>query len=29
MLDRVTAGALPPKHHVAFRDAEGRLLYEE
>lgn len=29
MLDRIQQGAVPPKHHVAFRDAEGRLLYEE
>ena len=29
MLDRVVQGAVPPKHHLAFRDAEGRLLHEE
>ena len=29
MLDRVVQGAVPRKHHLAFRDREGRLLYEE
>jgi homogentisate 1,2-dioxygenase len=29
MLDRMLAGAVPRKHHLAFRDAEGTLLYEE
>jgi homogentisate 1,2-dioxygenase len=29
VLDRIVAGAVPRKHHLAFRDAEGRLLYEE
>jgi homogentisate 1,2-dioxygenase len=29
MLDRLVQGAVPKKHHLAFRDAEGRLLYEE
>jgi homogentisate 1,2-dioxygenase len=29
MLDRVVQGAVPRKHHLAFRDAEGALLYEE
>jgi len=29
MLDRVVQGTVPPKHHVALRDAEGRLLHEE
>ena len=29
MLDRMVQGAVPRKHHIAFRDAEGRLLYEE
>ncbi len=29
MLDRVVQGAVPRKHHLAFRDAEGRLLHEE
>jgi homogentisate 1,2-dioxygenase len=29
MLDRIVQGAVPRKHHIAFRDAEGRLLYEE
>jgi homogentisate 1,2-dioxygenase len=28
MLDRMAAGELPPKHHLAFRE-EGRLLHEE
>jgi homogentisate 1,2-dioxygenase len=29
VLDRMLGGAVPRKHHLAFRDAEGRLLYEE
>jgi homogentisate 1,2-dioxygenase len=29
MLDRIVQGAVPRKHHLAFRDAEGRLLHEE
>jgi homogentisate 1,2-dioxygenase len=29
MLDRMACGELPPKHHVALRDAAGRLMYEE
>ncbi len=29
MLDRVAAGAIPKKHHIAFRDETGRLRYEE
>ncbi len=29
MLDRIQQGAVPRKHHVAFRDAEGKLLFEE
>jgi homogentisate 1,2-dioxygenase len=29
VLDRIVQGAVPPKHHLAFRDAEGRLLFEE
>ncbi|HET7752850.1 MAG TPA: homogentisate 1,2-dioxygenase, partial [Anaeromyxobacteraceae bacterium] len=29
MLDRVVQGEVPRKHHLAFRDAEGRLLHEE
>src|SRR6266508_836356 len=29
MLDRVVQGTVPRKHHIALRDAEGRLLYEE
>ena len=29
MLDRVVQGTVPRKHHLALRDAEGRLLYEE
>lgn len=29
MLDRIVQGAVPRKHHLAFRDADGRLLYEE
>jgi homogentisate 1,2-dioxygenase len=29
MIDRIAAGRLPRKHHVVFRDEEGRLLHEE
>jgi homogentisate 1,2-dioxygenase len=29
VLDRIVQGSVPRKHHLAFRDAEGRLLYEE
>lgn len=29
MLDRIVQGAVPRKHHIAFRDEAGRLLYEE
>jgi homogentisate 1,2-dioxygenase len=29
MLDRIVQGAVPRKHHIVFRDAEGRLLHEE
>jgi homogentisate 1,2-dioxygenase len=29
MLDRIVQGAVPRKHHLVFRDEEGRLLYEE
>jgi len=29
MLDRIQVGQVPPKHHIAFRDASGRLLFEE
>jgi homogentisate 1,2-dioxygenase len=29
MLDRIVQGAVPRKHHLAFRDGEGRLRYEE
>ena len=29
MLERVVRGEVPRKHHVAFRDAEGRLRHEE
>jgi homogentisate 1,2-dioxygenase len=29
MLDRLVQGEVPRKHHLAFRDAEGRLLHEE
>lgn len=28
MLDRHTLGEIPPKPHITFRDAEGRLYYE-
>jgi homogentisate 1,2-dioxygenase len=28
MLERQVVGEIPPKHHIAFRDAEGRLRYE-
>jgi homogentisate 1,2-dioxygenase len=29
MLARVVCGEVPRKHHIAFRDAEGRLRHEE
>jgi homogentisate 1,2-dioxygenase len=29
VLDRIAQGAVPRKHHLAFRDAEGALLHEE
>jgi len=29
MLDRQVHGEIPRKHHIALRDAEGRLRYEE
>ena len=29
MLDRVVVGEVPRKHHIALRDAEGHLRYEE
>jgi homogentisate 1,2-dioxygenase len=29
VLDRIVQGDVPRKHHLAFRDREGRLLYEE
>ena len=29
MLDRVVQGAVPRKHHIAFREVPDRLLYEE
>lgn len=29
MLDRMAAGSLPEKHHIAHRDASGRLYHEE
>jgi homogentisate 1,2-dioxygenase len=29
MIERVALGRVPAKHHIAFRDAEGRLLWEE
>jgi homogentisate 1,2-dioxygenase len=29
VIDRIVQGAVPRKHHLAFRDAEGRLLHEE
>jgi homogentisate 1,2-dioxygenase len=29
MLDRIVQGAVPRKHHIVFRDAEGALLHEE
>ncbi len=29
MLDRIQRGDVPPKHHVAHRDARGALRYEE
>jgi homogentisate 1,2-dioxygenase len=29
MLERMVQGEVPPKHHTALRDAEGRLRHEE
>jgi homogentisate 1,2-dioxygenase len=29
MLERLSAGAIPRKHHIQFRDAAGALLWEE
>jgi homogentisate 1,2-dioxygenase len=29
MLDRIVEGRVPPKHHIALRDRDGKLLYEE
>ncbi len=29
MLDRIVQGAVPRKHHLAFRATDGKLLYEE
>jgi homogentisate 1,2-dioxygenase len=29
VIERRCEGQVPPKHHVAFRDADGQLLYEE
>ena len=29
MLDRMQAGKVPAKHHIAFRDESGKLLFEE
>jgi len=29
MLDRIVEGRVPAKHHIALRDADGALLYEE
>ena len=29
MIERVTRGEVPRKHHLALRDAGGHLLYEE
>lgn len=29
MLDRIVAGEVPRKHHIALRDAEGNLRHEE
>jgi homogentisate 1,2-dioxygenase len=29
MLDRMACGTVPPKHHLALRDAAGALRYEE
>lgn len=29
MLDRMVVGEVPRKHHIAFKDAEGKLLFEE
>ena len=29
MLDRMVQGEVPAKHHIAFRDRDGKLLHEE
>ena len=29
MLDRIAQGKIPRKHHIAFKDESGNLLYEE
>ena len=29
MIERRFAGIIPPKPHTAFRDADGKLFYEE
>jgi homogentisate 1,2-dioxygenase len=29
VIERRCEGRVPPKHHIALRDAEGKLLYEE
>ena len=29
MLERMNAGEIPAKHHIALRDTEGNLRYEE
>jgi homogentisate 1,2-dioxygenase len=29
MIERRCEGKVPPKHHIAFRDAEGNLMHEE
>ena len=29
MLDRVVQGKVPRKHHIALRDEQGKLFYEE
>lgn len=29
MIERRVVGDVPPKHHIAFRDAQGRLRYEQ
>jgi homogentisate 1,2-dioxygenase len=29
MLDRITAGEIPRKHHITFRDSSGNLRFEE